>query len=87
MHTHTHTHAHTHTHTSKGAYLVQKLAQKLDTFLSESPNYGRGKECDCVLLLIGHLYTFKVFKSNTQHNMYSVRVCVCLCVCVSVVYV
>jgi nucleolar MIF4G domain-containing protein 1 len=43
-----------------GAYVVQTLAQKLDSLLSQSPNYGRGKECDCVMLLMASLYNFKV---------------------------
>ena len=44
----------------QGAYMVQRLAQKLDQLLSQPPDYGRGKECNCVLLLIAYLYTFKV---------------------------
>ena len=47
-------------HPTKGAYLVQKLAQKLESLLSQPPNYGQGKECNCVVLLMANLYTFKV---------------------------
>uniref|UniRef100_A0A1X7SLF1 MIF4G domain-containing protein n=1 Tax=Amphimedon queenslandica TaxID=400682 RepID=A0A1X7SLF1_AMPQE len=35
------------------------LVKKLDELLS-SPSYGKGKECDCLLLVISHLYNFKV---------------------------
>ncbi|CAI8022832.1 Nucleolar MIF4G domain-containing protein 1 [Geodia barretti] len=43
-----------------GAYLVQKLAQKLESLLSQPPNYGQGKECDCIVLLMANLYTLKI---------------------------
>ena len=43
-----------------GAYFLQSLAEKFSELHSDSPNYGRGKECDCVILLFSHLYNFKV---------------------------
>ena len=46
--------------TLPGAYVIQALAQKLSKLLGDLPNYGQGKECDCVVLLIAHLYNFKV---------------------------
>ena len=45
---------------SAGAHLVQSLAQKLGSLLGNKPNYGRGKECDCVVLLLAHLYNYRV---------------------------
>lgn len=40
--------------------MVQSLAQKLGALLGDQPNYGRGKECDCVVLLLAHLYNYRV---------------------------
>lgn len=40
--------------------MVQTLAEKLDELLGDSPNYGRGKECNCVVLILAHLYNYKV---------------------------
>ena len=45
---------------SAGAHVVQSLAQKLGALLGDKPNYGRGKECDCVVLLLAHLYNYRV---------------------------
>ena len=43
-----------------GAYVVQALAERLDQLLRDPPNYGQGKECNCVLLLLAFLYNYKV---------------------------
>ena len=40
--------------------MVQSLAVKLDELLKDGQNYGRGKECDCVVLLLAHLYNYRV---------------------------
>ena len=46
--------------TCTGAYVVQAFAKKLDELLHQPPDYGSGRECDCVLLLLAHLYNYKV---------------------------
>ena len=53
--------------------MVQALAKKLDELLGDPPNYGRGKECDCVLLLLAHLYNYKVIY-NDIHSASHVNV-------------
>ena len=45
-----------------GAHVVQSLAKKLGSLLGDGPNYGAGKECDCVLLMLAHLYNYRVGK-------------------------
>lgn len=62
---------------SEGAHVIQVLAKKLSCLLSLPPSYGQGKECDCVLMLIGHLYNFKVW-------VYSLVATFCWTVCVCV---
>ncbi|XP_019854558.1 PREDICTED: nucleolar MIF4G domain-containing protein 1-like [Amphimedon queenslandica] len=42
-----------------GFAVLSQLVKKLNELLS-SPSYGKGKECDCLLLVISHLYNFKV---------------------------
>ena len=42
--------------------MVQSLAKKLGSLLGDGPNYGAGKECDCVLLMLAHLYNYRVGK-------------------------
>ena len=52
-----------------GASVTEVLVCKLDSLLSLSPSYGNGKECDCLILLLTHLYNFKVsifFKNSTS---------------------
>ena len=48
------------TDSNTGASVTEVLVCKLDSLLSLSPNYGNGKECDCLVLLLTHLYNFKV---------------------------
>ena len=43
-----------------GAHVVQSLAKKLGLLLGDGPNYGIGKECDCVVLMLAHLYNYRV---------------------------
>ena len=43
-----------------GAHVVQSLAMKLGLLLGDGPNYGIGKECDCVVLMLAHLYNYRV---------------------------
>ena len=50
---------------STGAYFLQSLAEKFRELHCNGPNYGQGKECDCVILLFSHLYNFKVSSSQT----------------------
>lgn len=55
-----------------GASVIEVLVCKLDSLLSLSPNYGNGKECDCLLLLLTHLYNFKVsiyFMNSTSEYL------------------
>ena len=40
--------------------MVQGLTKKLGLLLGDPPDYGRGKECDCVVLMLAHLYNYRV---------------------------
>ncbi|XP_064648395.1 nucleolar MIF4G domain-containing protein 1-like isoform X2 [Lineus longissimus] len=43
-----------------GAFFLQQLANKFDERFKLGGNYGDGKEADNILIMIGHLYNFKV---------------------------
>ena len=43
-----------------GAFFLQELANMFNALYNTPPNYGPGKQCDCVLLLFAQLYNFKV---------------------------
>ncbi|XP_059152514.1 nucleolar MIF4G domain-containing protein 1-like [Physella acuta] len=51
-----------------GAFVLQKLAKKFDTLLSE-PQYGMGKQMENVLLLIANIYNFKVIHCKLMFNI------------------
>ena len=43
-----------------GAFVVQRLAQRLDALLEDSPHTHSTKECSCVLMVIAFLYCYRV---------------------------
>lgn len=57
---------HSHCYFFSGAHVVQSLAKKLGSLLGDGPNYGAGKECDCILLMLAHLYNYRVGKLYCQ---------------------
>ncbi len=48
-----------------GAFMVQKMAQRLDVLLKESPHTYSTKECSCVLMIISILYNYRVSDLTT----------------------
>lgn len=52
--------------------MLQKLAKRFDTLLSE-PQYGIGKQMENVLLLIANIYNFKVCQVLFKSNIYNCK--------------
>lgn len=43
-----------------GAHFLEVSVDKLKAFREQGENYGEGKQCDNLLHLILHMYSFKV---------------------------